>query len=147
MYEVQASIRFFQKHICVHELQAIQNSFIKYVCYAPDALFWTVLYQRGFRFGCFPPPFFWTLWFFLWSNIFGQDIIIVKIKEKLRFNMNISLIRNIWMYKNVKNLIVFTGPKLMVTPVEKANNFKHYHYVTFYLIIMHYDNYYALHTV
>ena len=38
-------IRVFpKKKIVVHERSALKNSFSTYVCYAPDVLFWTVLY-------------------------------------------------------------------------------------------------------
>ena len=35
---------FFQKYFVVNEQSAVQNSFITYVWYAPDVLFWMVLY-------------------------------------------------------------------------------------------------------
>ena len=35
---------FFQKYFVVHEQSAVENSFSKYVCYAPDGLFWLNLY-------------------------------------------------------------------------------------------------------
>ena len=34
----------FQKYVVVHEQSAVENSFITYVCYAPDGLFWLNLY-------------------------------------------------------------------------------------------------------
>ena len=36
---------FFQNKIVVHERWAVKNSFMTYVCYAPDVFFLTVLYM------------------------------------------------------------------------------------------------------
>ena len=47
----------FQKYFVVHEWSAVKNSFIAYVYYAPDVLFWTELYTKSLKFATdYPHP-------------------------------------------------------------------------------------------
>ena len=43
-------LEFFEKKIVAHEWSAVENSFITDVCYAPDVLFWTVLYFKNIQY-------------------------------------------------------------------------------------------------
>ena len=49
----------------VHERRVVKNSFITYVCYAPDVLFWTVLY--------IDTSFIYTLWYEFSNNFDAQS--------------------------------------------------------------------------
>ena len=41
--------RFSKKYFVVHEQSAVENSFSKYIFYAPDGLFWLNLYTEIFH--------------------------------------------------------------------------------------------------